>query len=248
MARPAARKIDPRGSICLLALAGLLPLLAFPVTLDQIGNTNRDQPVVRDTPHVGAKSPSPTQHRASPREGIVSATQRKPYFESCEVLRTEGYLEKDEKPPLPARRPQHDDQEPLGITFFRTLVVDSRLENMTLPRTFFGRSEIRSVSFRNTDLSESTLCWNDFTDVGFEQADLSRSDLRASLFENVRFVGAQLRESDLRHSTFTNCDFASADLAGAKVTRDQAAQLKLTKAQREQVDWKDSPGDEPPGG
>jgi len=68
------------------------------------------------------------------------------------------------------------------VEFFRTRVSDDKFENLTLPRTFFGRSEIRDMSFRGTDLSESTLCWNDFIAVDFSDCDLSNGDLRASLF------------------------------------------------------------------
>src|SRR5262245_50280372 len=85
------------------------------------------------------------------------------YEESCRLLQrlrlysdagTEGVI-----PPIPDHRPQHDDKAPLGVRFFRTWVGEDDLENLTLPRTFFGRSEIGPASFKNTDLSESTLCW-----------------------------------------------------------------------------------------
>ena len=65
-----------------------------------------------------------------------------------------------------------------GVSFFRTRVGDD-LRGLTLPRTFFGRSEIKGASFHGTDLRESNLCWNDFVDVDFSQTVLSNSDLRA---------------------------------------------------------------------
>ena len=54
---------------------------------------------------------------------------------------------------MAARAPRYDDEQ-LGVNFFRTQLADARLEGLTLSRTFFGRSEIRGVSFRGTDLSQ----------------------------------------------------------------------------------------------
>ena len=122
------------------------------------------------------------------------------YEESCRLLHRLGCLD-EPVPPLPARRPRHDDEEPLGVSFFRTFLGEVDLENLTLPRTFFGRSEVGPMSFRNTDLSESTLCWCDLNGVDFTDCDLSESDLRASRFNNVKFARAALRNADLRHST-----------------------------------------------
>ena len=123
-----------------------------------------------------------------------------------------------------ARIPDHQpqiDQDPLGVTFFRTFVGvgEDDLENLTLPRTFFGRSEIGPVSFKNTDLAESNLCWNDFNEVNFTDADLSGCDIRASFFSEIHFVRTNLRNADLRHSYFEACDFTDADMRGAKLTR-----------------------------
>src|SRR5262249_33525045 len=63
-------------------------------------------------------------------------------------------------PPRLNRRPHVDDEEPLGIRFFRTVVNEHSLDNLTLPHTFFCRSAVGPISFKNTDLHESTLCWN----------------------------------------------------------------------------------------
>src|SRR5712692_375206 len=119
------------------------------------------------------------------------------YAESCRILQCRELLETNELPPLPERAPRHDDKQ-LGVSFFRTQIADVTLDGLTLPRTFFARSEIRGVSFRGTDLSESTANWNDFIDVDFSSADLSRADLRGSIFERVSFRGAVLRGTDLR--------------------------------------------------
>lgn len=173
------------------------------------------------------------------------------YEESCRVLQKLGFLDAGADgaiPPMPDHLPQCDDEEPLGVSFFRTFVGEGDLENLTLPRTFFGRSEIGPLSFKNTDLSESNLCWNDFNEVSFEDADLSGSDLRASVYNSVKFVRTNLRHADLRLSTFDSCDFTNAELQGAKLTREQAEDLGLTDEQRNVIDWQETEGDEPPGG
>jgi uncharacterized protein YjbI with pentapeptide repeats len=172
---------------------------------------------------------------------------RRSYIESCQFLIDGQLLEMNEVPPLPERAPRHDD-ETLGVGFFRTVIADEELNNLTLPRTFFGRSEIRGVAFRETDLSESTANWNDFIDVGFSSADLSRADLRASTFERVSFKNASLCGVDLRHATFTNCSFADADLAGAKIAREAESALNLSPTQRNVIAWQDDQGEEPDGG
>ena len=183
------------------------------------------------------------------------------YEESCRLLRRLGYPDVGAGgviPPIPDHRPQIDD-DPIGVTFFRTFVgqdikegdddVSHRdLENLTLPRTFFGRSYIQHVSFKNTDLSESTLCWNDFEEVNFTDADLSGCDLRASIFSEVDFVRANLRNADLRHTNFEACDFTDADMRGATLTDEQGEQIDLSEKQRQAIDWQASDGDEPPGG
>lgn len=172
---------------------------------------------------------------------------RKTYNESCQQLKDQRLLDSDVPPELPAHSPQYDDDK-LGVSFFRTLLQDVQLNSLTLPRTFFGRSKIRSVSFRDTDLSESTACWNDFIDVDFTGADLSNSDLRASIFQRVSFRDAVLRGADLRHASFEGCTFSGADLTGAKVTRSFSWFFRLSVHQRRTVDWKNDPGPEPDGG
>ncbi|MFN7139646.1 MAG: pentapeptide repeat-containing protein, partial [Limisphaerales bacterium] len=127
-------------------------------------------------------------------------------------------------------------------------LADARLEGLTLPRTFFGRSEIRGVSFRGTDLSESTGCWNDFVDVDFGEADLSEVDLRGSIFRRVSFRCAVLRGADLRRTSFSGCTFADADLTGAKLTRSLLWLFRLSSAQHRSIDWQSGPGPEPDGG
>ncbi len=67
-----------------------------------------------------------------------------------------------------------DEDEQSGFGYFRNLVYEGDLHNLTMPRTFFGKSEIGLFSFRNTDLSESTMRWNDWLDCDFTEANLSR--------------------------------------------------------------------------
>jgi uncharacterized protein YjbI with pentapeptide repeats len=172
--------------------------------------------------------------------------ERKPYPESCAILQSQGLLKAGALPALPERSPRHDDEQ-LGVSFFRARLGDVALDNLTLPRTFFGRSEIRGVSFQGTDLSESTANWNNFIDVDFCGADLSKADLRASLFERVNFRNTILRGADLRRATLRGCTFTDADLTGAKLTRSFVCLFRLSRAQRAVIDWQ-PPGPEPDGG
>ncbi len=104
--------------------------------------------------------------------------QRLSYEDSWRQLQ-KSCFEEGEPPPIPAHLPQEDDEKPLGISFFRTVVGDNdNFDNLTLPRTFFGRCQIENVSFRNTDFTESNFSWNDFVNVDFESANLAKSDMR----------------------------------------------------------------------
>jgi uncharacterized protein YjbI with pentapeptide repeats len=158
-----------------------------------------------------------------------------------------GWPDSEPAPPIPKRKPRRDDDEPRGVSFFRTRVGDD-LRGLTLPRTFFGRSEIKGASFHGTDLRESNLCWNDFVDVDFSQTVLSNSDLRASLFERVSFAEADLGCADLRRSTFADCTFDRASMKGTILTRRQGETLSLSASQLSEINWADDEGDEPDGG
>jgi uncharacterized protein YjbI with pentapeptide repeats len=138
------------------------------------------------------------------------------------------------------------DEEPLGLAFFRTKLEDADNNNLTMPRTFFGRSWFLRVGFTNTDLSESCMCWNDFEECDFSEADLSHCDMRASNFRGCKFVAALLRGADLRRSSFEGCDFTGADLSGA-VAEDGEADY-LTDEQQAVLAWSVDRGPEPPGG
>lgn len=169
------------------------------------------------------------------------------YEDSCRALQDLQIIDSGDIPPLPLQSPRYDD-DALGVSFFRTMLADSKMEDLTLPRTFFGRSEIRATSFRNTDLSESTANWNDFIDVDFSAADISRSDFRACVFERTRFVGARLVDVDFRHCSFKNCDFAGAELTGAKFANQASASLQFSSEQRRLINWQTTDGEEPEGG
>jgi uncharacterized protein YjbI with pentapeptide repeats len=175
------------------------------------------------------------------------AQSRASYEDSVRRLQKD-YLEADHTPPMPQRMPRYDDEE-LGVSFFKTFVGEhDDLSNLTLPRTFFGRSEINDALFCNTDLSESCLCWNDFIDVDFSDAILARSDLRASNFTRVKFDRADLRDADLRRSSFDDCTFEGALMDRAVLTHKQAKQLRLTDCQRKVLALTNDEGSEPDGG
>jgi uncharacterized protein YjbI with pentapeptide repeats len=150
---------------------------------------------------------------------------------------------------MPGHLPRFDDPEPLGLRFFRLLIDGSiYFENLTLPRTFFGRSELKNVSFQNTDLTESSLCWNDFVDVDFTRCLLRRSDIRSSNFDRVRFASADLGATDMRRSWFRACIFDGALMENAVLTLQQGSNLTLSAEQRRQIDWRQDDGPEPDGG
>lgn len=168
------------------------------------------------------------------------------YKDSCRLLQKLGMLPAGNIPRLPAAMPAHDD-EVLGVSFFRALVGKDSLDDLTLPRTYFGRSEIRGTSFKNTDLSESRLCWNDFIGVDFTETKLVESDLRASVYEKVKFVKTDLQNADLRRATFRDCDFTGASLRGAKLSKNAKVLESLAPDQRTVVDYQPE-GEDPPGG
>jgi len=170
------------------------------------------------------------------------------YDASCRRLQPD-YLDPGQRPSVPDGRPRHDDPEPLGVSFFRTFVGEGDdFSHLTLPRTFFGRSEINDAAFVNTDLRESNLCWNEFIDVDFTDGVLAGSDLRASRFTRVRFVRCDLRGADLRRSSFEDCAFDGAMMTGAILTPAAGAGLTLSAEQRTAIAWADDDGPEPDGG
>jgi uncharacterized protein YjbI with pentapeptide repeats len=147
--------------------------------------------------------------------------------------------------------PSVADEGPLGFYYYKCRLEDANNSNLMLPLTFFGRSRFVRVSFANTDLSESRMCWNDFEDCDFSGADLSRCDMRSSIFKGYKFVGAILRGADLRGSPFVKCDFTGAEMAGAIAEDDDAincVQDYLTDEQQAVMASSPESGPEPPGG
>src|SRR5271170_5636333 len=94
--------------------------------------------------------------RSSPRQSL-EATWKYLENDGLEMPR-----KTDGTPFVPPTMPNHDDPEPLGFSYFKNGLENADLGNLSLPRTFFGRSSFDRVSFNNTDLSESRMCWNDF--------------------------------------------------------------------------------------
>ena len=171
------------------------------------------------------------------------------YEESIEILKRRKIIGEDESPPQPSRMPEPDDDGPLGLSFYRMgFAENSDLSGLSIARTFFGRSEIASVSFRGSDLTESNLRWNDFVDVDFREAILIRADLRASDYVRVNFANADLSGADLRYANYEDCVFAGANLDGARLAKGQGEELGLDDSQVAQVSWQPDHGPEPSGG
>jgi uncharacterized protein YjbI with pentapeptide repeats len=151
--------------------------------------------------------------------------------------------------PLPSvtRPPRHDDEE-LGPSVFRSLLQDVSLEGLTLPGLYVGRSELKAVSFRNSDLHLSAFNWSDLVECDFAAADLSGADLRGCRFVRCTFRGANLSTADLRASSFDGCAFEGAVMRDARLYRrpkilgliragpDQTG-LPLSEEQRREVEW-----------
>lgn len=174
--------------------------------------------------------------------------ERLSYPDSYVVLQKKKLMPVGAAPEMRFASPRHDDATTGGgVRFIQAMVADVKLERLTLPRTFFGRSEFRAVSFKGTEFSESTANWNDFIQVNFSGADLSRSDFRGCLFDRVKFTGANLSGVDFRYCGFKQCHFTDADLTDAKLTQKAGAALKLSPEQQGVIDWQAEDGEEPQG-
>lgn len=169
------------------------------------------------------------------------------YEQSCKLLEEFGAVNLGEIPPIPQVMPRFDD-EILGVNFFRSAVEGARLENLTIPRTFFGRSELRNVSFAGSDMSQSNLCWNDFIQVNFQSCSLSGADLRASLYEQCNFAECDLSGADLRRASFKDCIFTGALFYGAIVPERLRKECSLSPEQIAKGSWTRGEGKEPEGG
>jgi uncharacterized protein YjbI with pentapeptide repeats len=163
-----------------------------------------------------------------------------------ETMGVEVPRREDGTPHIPERMPHYDD-DVLGLSFFRERLRECDFSSLTMPRTFFGRSEFANVTFRASDLSESRLCWNDFVDCDFSQAELRGADLRAANFTRCAFASANLSDADLRTASFDSCDFSGANFGGAIVETYACADLGI-EPNVAGVRWVDDAGEEPPGG
>lgn len=172
----------------------------------------------------------------------------KTFEQTISVLKKKGILDQEVNPKKPQSMPKYSDENPTGINFDNMPLENEDLSYLDLERSFFYKSEINTCNFENTILKESHLCWNDFYHTDFTGADLSGSDLRASIYEDVRFIGTNLSNTDLRQSDFENCNFDSANMKGAKLTKEQKAELNLSEKQINEIDWMNDEGPEPEGG
>jgi uncharacterized protein YjbI with pentapeptide repeats len=177
-------------------------------------------------------------------------TNRLSYQDSFRSLQKQDWLKPGNPPPIPAKPPAYDDEN-LGIEFFRTWLDGAKgadFRNLTLPRTYFGRSQINNISFENSDLTESVANWNDFIDVDFSRSDLTRLDLRGCQLLRTNFTECKLTGADLRCCSFVDCNFKAANLTGTKLTRACGDLIALSQEQQAVVDWQEEDGDEPDGG
>jgi uncharacterized protein YjbI with pentapeptide repeats len=172
--------------------------------------------------------------------------KRRSFAESWKYLRRKKWLDAKGPPLLIDHHAGYEREgDPVDIAFFRSGWEDADFSNLTMPRRYINRSTLERVSFRNTDLNQSFMCWNDFIECDFTDADLSCADMRASLFTNCSFVRCKLVGADLRRSGFEDCDFTSADLRGAVIDTD--TDIDLTDELTLILDITDE-GPEPKGG
>lgn len=150
-----------------------------------------------------------------------------------------------------ARRPHHDDEAPLGLSFFRTEIRAVRLEHLTIPRPYFGRSTLHHVAIVECVLSESTINWCDLDSVDLRRTDLTSSDLRACAVVRTSIRNSDLRNPDLTLPSLKACDFTGARMDGVKLTKTSKRwkwTSLLTAQQRRVIEWQTQDGRAPGGG
>lgn len=179
---------------------------------------------------------------------FLNKNKQKTFKQTVSQLESLGLIPEDQNVSFPETMPQFDDENPIGISFFRTTLADQDLSSLNMMRTFFSKSKINNCDFLNSNLSESNLCWNNFKDVNFEGAQLMGCDLRASKFTNVNFSNCDLSGVDLRRSTFKKCNFENAKMDGAKINSIATPKLPLSAEQKSVVNWQAIDGLEPSGG
>jgi hypothetical protein len=167
------------------------------------------------------------------------------YDRSFALLRERAGLAGNPRPRV-RRRPQCD-EDPPGPSLYRTAVSDQRLERITLPGLYIGRSNVTDTTVAGAVLHHSTFNWSDFRNVDFSRCDLRDSDVRACRFESCSFTRANLSQCDLRGSAFLGCDFAGTKLNKALLLESQRKELPLSPEQEASVRWTEE-HEEPAGG
>jgi len=175
---------------------------------------------------------------------------------SLSALRSRGLDAPASAADIPRRMPSPRDEDgDKGLSFFRTRVEREDFRDLTIPWSMFLRSEIIDCRFENTDLSESSMTWCDWTHCIFIRANLRGCDLRRSVFRRCYFYDAVLDNADLRGAQFEDCRFGDARMNGARLEKSlglfaalRCRQLKLSREQASQVTWVSGAGSEPDGG
>lgn len=135
-------------------------------------------------------------------EREFSTNGRQAYHPTCQRPQQLGFLDPGEIPPLPCRMSSTSDSGPLGLRSFRTRASEVKLDHLSLPRTFFVHSEIANVLFREADLSESCLCWNDFS-----KCDLTARTCRRAACEHPTSPRADSQGPTSKARTFADRAF-----------------------------------------
>jgi pentapeptide repeat protein len=170
----------------------------------------------------------------------------KSYEESFKEL--SGLVEIIGEPRPTVDKPPRHDSDPPGPSIFRLLLEDVALADLRLPGLYVGRSELRRISFRGSDLHLSAINWNDVLECDFRGTDLSGADLRSTRFARCNFSKADLSRADLRGAEFDGCTFEDAVMRGAILhsrpkflgfisTGFDQRELPLSPTQRAEVVW-----------
>ncbi len=138
----------------------------------------------------------------------------------------------DGSPKLPTKPPQAGTPGFGSIEMYKNGWEDGDMSNLTVPRCFFARSLLERVSFLNTELTESWLCWDNFEGCDFWKSVLTRCDMRCSYWKNCRFDKADLTGADLRGSNFENCTLEGATFKDTLVLPGDVLLAQLSEAQK----------------
>jgi len=185
-----------------------------------------------------------------------SGVPRLSFDRSLAALRSRGFEVPSSVEAIPRSMPNVIN-EGLGerLSFFRTRAEREDFRDLTIPWSLFLRSDIVDCRFENTDLSESSMTWCDWTNCIFMYANLRGCDLRRSIFRNCAFYNAILDEADLRGARFDDCRFGYASMNRTRLekvlgffTGPRKWELRLSKEQAKHVCWVSGAGEVPDGG